>query len=339
MALDDVRLAALKARKLAALIAATSAKETFGSDLVRPAADSAIVGAVVGSRVYALADEVNDLGAIVRWAVSQSASAVTVFVDDAEVAGHMARRARLLTADIAVKTVVGADAVDSVALPVAVPPVLGDDMWRAAAVMADAGARVVDDHGRLTGEVHGLEVARVEVADAYADSDTGPRLRVGVGEADRELQFQVHGHLSDEQRLRRAVQLVTHHRRPGVALHPLTRLSRPRWLRSTLLADPGLIGLAELEPRPPLQPKPGIHDGDAAAGYSPSDRVTVVCSAGVDLDLLPAAADYRQRIDPASHLIVVVPTRDAALVAGGMPGLVERCHISPIEPPWESVVS
>lgn len=346
MASDDARLSALKATKLAALIshAAASATST-GSDAevatgsetlsARPLADSSIVVAISGGRIHALVDSVNALGAILRWGRTHGRLGVTVFADDRDVAGNLARRAGLLTADVRVMAVHGAGAAEVEPLPVVDPPPLADSLWRAAAVMADAGARVVDDHGRLSGEVQGLEVARVEVA---AD-DGRPRLLVGVGEADRELQHYVHGHLDDVERLRRAVRVVTEHRRPGSALHPLTRLSRPRWIRSALLAEPGLVGLAELEPRPPLEPKAGVYDREPAAAYSPSDRVTVVTSAGVDLDLLPAAADLRNRIDPDSSLLVVVPARDATLVVAGMADLVDRCEVTPVEPPWESLAS
>jgi len=325
--MNDARLAALNSAKLNALVTAVAG--TSCDHVVQPGLSLSC--GIVGDRLFALADRLGDLGPILAWAQTKGGGRLTVFADTAnELAGHLARRASLLSADVTVMGIIGAEAVPAEPGRLPEPPDLGEDLWRAAAVMADAGARVVDDHGHLTGEVLGLEVARVEPAGSEGEEIS---VRVGVGRADRELQGFVLGHLDDIERLHRSVALVVSQRRSGVALHPLNRLARPRWLRSILLDDPAAIDLVDLDPLPPLWPDGGLYTEPSAA-FSPSDRATVVCSAGLDFDLLPQAVDYRHRIDPSSSLTLVVPHRDRELVerrvAGAAPGLSVRS----VDTPW-----
>jgi hypothetical protein len=328
MAVNDARLAALNSAKLNALV--TSAAGVSCDRVLQPGLS--LTGGIVGDHLFALAERLSDLGPILAWARSQGGGRLTVFADAADnLAGHLARRASLLSTDITVMRITGAEAVPAEPGRLPEPPDLGDDLWRAAAVMADAGARVVDDHGHLTGEVLGLEVARVEPAGS---DDEEISVRVGVGRADRELQGYVLGHLDDIERLRRSVDLVALQRRSGVALHPLNRLSRPRWLRSILLDDPAAIDLVDLDPLPPLWPDGGLLDTEPSAAYSPSDRATVVCSAGFDFDLLPQAVDYRHRIDPASSLTLVVPHRDRELVERRVAGAASDLSVRSIDTPW-----
>jgi hypothetical protein len=51
-----------------------------------------------------------------------------------------------------------------------------------------------------------------------------------------------------------------------------------------------------------------MRERDIAAGTA--DGVVVVCSVGIDLDLVPAAAEARLALDPKSDLVLVVPERD-----------------------------
>lgn len=328
MAVNEARLAALNSAKLNALVTSVTGRPC--DQLVQPGLS--LTCGFVGDRVFALADRLADLGPILAWAEGEDGRSLTVFADDDHgLAGHLARRASLLSTDIQLMRIVGAEAEPAEPSLLPVPPDLDEDLWRAAAVMVDAGARVVDDHGHLTGEVRGLELARVEPAGA---DGRDVLLLVGVGRADRELQGHVLGHLDDVERLRRSVALVEAHRRPGVALHPLNRLSRPRWLRSILLDDPAPIGLVELEPLPPLWPDDGLLDTEPSAAFSRSDRVTVVCSAGFDFDLLPQAVDYRHRADPASSLTLVVPHRDRDLVERRVAGVAPGLSVRSVDTPW-----
>ena len=339
MTVDEARLSALRSAKLGHLVAQISGADP--AEVNTGSTGTALAGCVLEGRSYVLADQVRDLGSALHWHRRQdhsrssgSAAGLTILAES-NIAGELARRADLLEADVVVYAV--DDDQTSLAKPTPRPtvPELSDELWRAAGVMADAGARVVDDHGRLTAEVNGLEVARIDQVE-------GPEpivLQVGVGEADRELHGYVHGHLDDQEKLANAIATVAEIRRHGVGLHPLSRLARPRWLRSMVVNDPSLVGLTELQPQPPLRPSQGVFDTEPAAAYAAAERAVVVCSSGVDVDLIPEAADLRDRIDPEALLIFVLPERDAKLATAGVDQLLSRAEVRAIDPPWESIVS
>jgi hypothetical protein len=175
--------------------------------------------------------------------------------------------------------------------PSAADPVLAE-------LLVDAGLDVVAEHGRLAGELRGLEVARV----------SGGRLEVGVGEADRELTAMVHGDLAPEAALERVVAIVADKRRPGAPRHPLNQLVPERWLRWTVRKHPERIGLAHIEPTASPRPRRGMRERDIA--LATTDGAVLVFSVGIDLDLVPAAAEARAAVDPEARLVLVIPERD-----------------------------
>ncbi|MEM9561616.1 MAG: hypothetical protein AAGA93_03295 [Actinomycetota bacterium] len=322
-----------------------------GIEVGADSVDPAVVGHVAGDRAFYQASSVRGLGPALRWAMSNEVATLDL-IAEAAVAGDLARRAGHLVADgddlpaITVWSADGPQVVPAEPSPLDPPPPLPPGHQRFASVVAESGARPVDDHGILVAEVAGLEVARVvdgddlvaggQIAGVDADDRThlaGPQLAVGVGQADRELQDYLHGHLDDDTNLRRAIAAVVRHRNPGSAAHPLSRLSRQRWLRSVLLDDPSLVGLDELEPVPPLRPPVTLLSQEPVAARG--SGAVVVCSVGVDLDLLPEAADYRHRDDPDAELIVVVPERDRRLVAGPLEAAVPRLDLRSIDAPWD----
>ncbi len=304
--------------------------------------DPTVPGLVVDDRAFFQTDDLRGLGPALRWALSKGASSLTLLAES-EVAGDLARRAGLVTGSTAPQAgpvsgfaieVWSADGPGvEPAEPSALepPPELADAHRRFASVIAEAGARPVDDHGLLVAEVAGLEVARVtDDPDGH-----GPRLSVGVGQADRELQGYIHGHLDDDANLRRAIGAVVHHRAPGSASHPLSRLSRQRWLRSMLIDDPGLVDLdGVLDPVAPLRPPRTLLSQEPVAARGAG--AVVVCSVGVDLDLLPEAADYRHREGQEFELVVVVPERDRPLVGGPLIDLVPGLRLVSVQAPWDS---
>ena len=97
--------------------------------------------------------------------------------------------------------------------------------------------------------------------------------------------------------------------------HPLNRLARERLVRDLLVREPGRIDLVSLAPAPPPVPRPRLTEVApcAALGYDGEGRVVVVvCSVGIDLDLVPWAADARLALAaPADRLLLVLPRRDA----------------------------
>ena len=154
----------------------------------------------------------------------------------------------------------------------------------------------------------GLEVCR-----AVVDSYTGdPRLEVGVGIHDRESFTVLHGDRPTAEALADVVRVVASHRSPGASPHPLNRLGAERLLRANVIANPSLIGAADLAPADPPIGRPNIKDPIpcVATGADASGQpVTAVFSSGIDLSLVPFAADARAL--HGGRLIIVLHERDA----------------------------
>jgi hypothetical protein len=192
-----------------------------------------------------------------------------------------------------------------------------------AALLVDAGLDVVLEHGHLAGELRGLEVARV----------SGVGLEVGVGEADRELTAMVHGKLSPEAALERVVSIVQDKRRPGAPRHPLNQLVPERWLRWTIRNEPQRVGFDRLDAAPLPRSRRGMRERDIAVATA--DGAVVVCSVGIDLDLVPAAAEARFALDPEANLVLVVPDRDDhPIIRALADGLRARAEVRTVAGDW-----
>ena len=256
-----------------------------------------------GVWVLADTDPARSLGPAMAVARKSGAlGAVHVVVDAA--AGILARRASQFAVPPSVWTTEGMSLVPAVADPPPVLPPLDPRVAPFADIITAAGADPVVEHGRLIAEVNGLEVGRVTVGP------DGPYLEVGVGRFDREANEL----LGRSDSLPEVVELVRRHRTMAGDNHPLKLLARARWLRSRLLHDPSLVGADHLAPLPSTveapdlrTPWPAAATGVAADG-SP---LVVVCSVGVDLDLVPAAADARLVDGRGAALKLVVPAKDA----------------------------
>jgi hypothetical protein len=255
--------------------------------------------------LYAPDDSRRSLGRALALAAREGASDVHVIVESDD--GELARRASLLRPPASVWQVQGRAlvAVEPAPLPVEMEAPSGAE--NLVALLRAAGADVVVEHGVIFGEIRGLEVARVRVAD-----DGQVVLDVGVGRFDQEATALLHGHLPTEDALARAIEQVDRHRRRDAAPHPVNRLARDRWLRAQVLDDPSLVGLKSLEPVAPASPRRNTRDPLPAGAIGVDDagaRVLVVCSVGVDLDLVPVAADLaaRERVD---RVVLVTPPRD-----------------------------
>jgi hypothetical protein len=97
--------------------------------------------------------------------------------------------------------------------------------------------------------------------------------------------------------LQEAASAVRALRRAGAPSHPANTLARGRWLRSVVVSSCSSFGLASLAPVEPPLPWFDLPEAGAAPAVgvvAGSGRpVVVVCSVGVDLDLVPTAADCR----------------------------------------------
>ena len=319
---DNPALAEARLRALARSVA--------GADLATVDADVAGGVGRDGDRgFFYVDDDPRAVGRAVRWALAQGLDRVDILA--ANGAADLARRATHLAGPpaLGVWTVDGADVRPAEPCPCPAPPELPAEHWALAGVLTEVGAHPIDDHGVLVGEVAGLEVARV------VDGPDGPTIDIGVGQADRELNQLVHSQLDADTGLRRVIAAVADLRTRHLH-HPLTRVARERWLRSALIDDPTPVGAVELTPLVPLRPRSGLlaPEPSACAGTLASGQpVVVVAMVGVDLDLLPEAADYRQRWNPEAAIVVVTPPRDLSL---NTPLLdrVPNATAVPVEGPW-----
>jgi hypothetical protein len=256
------------------------------------------------------------LGRALAWAHAKDIDRLCVLVADADelAVGTVARQATLFDGEIDVFAAVERDLVRAEPGPHLVEPDPPPNIDLLVELLTGVGIDVVVEHGVVTGQIEGLEVARVVV------DDEGPQLQVGMGVNDRDAFMQMHGAVPTAEALATVIESVRPHRRPGAVGHPISRIALERWRRERLCQEPALIGMASLESLPPMFPATSVQESVAAGaiGISAVGKPTVVVtSAGIDLDLVPTAADLRHR--EAVHradgrsidLLLALPPRDA----------------------------
>jgi hypothetical protein len=275
------------------------------------------------SRGWVLDDEgsVAAFGAAMAWARRQQVRELHVLVDagasserSIDVAGVMARRAEQWASPPQVWTVSGRDVAVAQPAPIPAPiePAAAAREW--IPTLLRHGAEVVVEHGTITGEILGLEVARVVATEA----SSGWRLAVGVGHVDQDARDEMRPDESIDDALDRVVDLVRHHRAPGRTRHPANTVARERWLRRVLVERPVLVGASELRPVAPPLGRTGLMTPAVApaVGTDVHGRpLVVVCATGIHLDLVPAAADVRVLCATggeaaSARLVLVVPEVD-----------------------------
>ncbi|MGD9703631.1 MAG: hypothetical protein AB7Q42_11335 [Acidimicrobiia bacterium] len=330
-ATDPARRSQLLAVKLASLV-----REHTGGDSVELGTFPGGAALVRdGHDAWVLLEERPErgLGPALAWARQQGAAHLHVIAEQAT--GILARRAAEFAEPPTVWEVSGRSL--SIADPEAPPPVavIDPELLDFAAVIERSGATPVVDHGVLVGEVFGLEVCR-----AVRDETTGAaRLDVGVGAHDREAFQLMHGDAPIESSLARVVAAVAEHRRPGADPHALNRLGAERALRARLIADPALVGLTDIAVADPPVPRMNLKDPVPCVAVGLREdggRAVVVCSVGIDLDLVPFAADARLALlggDPDAELLIAVPERDAHAVTKALAAALCRpAVIVPVPP-------
>ena len=297
-------------------------------DQVDPGLGTGIVNA---HGFFLVEDNPRGLGGALVWAAKHDLERLAILATAG--AGDLVRRASLLDLPKLAVEVWHVDGAEVSRVNEAAPaqPVgmsHSDRHMSVSALIVAAGARVVHDNGRLVAEVEGLEVGRV------VEDDDGVRLDIGVGQADRELAaFMYNGPV--EETLRGVVEVVRG-QRTARSHHPLARLARPRWLRSMLLDNPSVVGAADLNPVAGLRPHDTVDNTDPAPALGTGqsgEPLMVVCGAGIDLDLIPEAADLRLSYSPAAELVIVVPERDMGLNSILVDKLQNTTMIG-LPPPW-----
>ena len=254
------------------------------------------------------------LGPALAWARQQGADGCVHVLVEGAGAGVVARRAGEFRGDVHVWKIDGRSLTPATPTPFPAPIALDPSVRAFEPMILAAGAEPSIEHGVLAGEVAGLEVCRVMVDAAMPDPGSRrPRLEVGVGFSDREAFRAVHGDEPTPEALAEIVRRVWERRRPGAPPHALNRLARERRLRHQVLASPAALGCVTLTTAPPpvpranlKEPVPCVAVGETADGAP----AVVVCSSGIDLDLIPFAADARLALEPGARLLVAVPPAD-----------------------------
>lgn len=246
--------------------------------------------------------------------------------------GLLARRAAAFRVPITVWHVDGRSLQPAEAAPLVAPPSPAPAHLALVPVIEAGGATPVVEHGVVTGEVRGLEVCRV--VDDRAGGHA--RLEVGVGVHDREAFALIHGDVPAVDALAGVVDSVTRNRGNGGA-HALDRLVPERLLRWRLERDPAAIGLDSIAPTEPPVPRPNVKDRapcSARGRRADGSAVVIVCSVGVDLDLIPYATDARRlgESQPGvgggdvgiAETVIVLPPRDLVPMTVELAGLLDQ---------------
>ena len=336
----------LLAIKLRALVAEHLGRAV--DDVPEPVAGGSAV--VVDGAAWFLVDgdARRALGGAIAWAIRHDATSLDLIAESAT--GLLARRAERFAFPVAVWYPVDRSLLPAVAEPLPVEPAALPAHLDVRDVIEASGATLVVEHGVVTGEVRGLEVCRVvdQPTTGYFDEDwaaeggepisalgnalaaqqgggNGVMVEVGVGGPDREAFRIIHGDLPTVDALAEVVATVAGHRAAGAAPHPLNRLVPERLLRSRLATAPELVGLRRLEPVAPPLPRQGLNEVAPCVASGVDDAgesCRVVCSVGVDVDLIPFVADVQATTD--DPVIVVLPSRDLVPITRDLAALLRN---------------
>jgi len=249
------------------------------------------------------------LAYVARSCAALASRVVVVDAHDEARAGITARRAAYFDFTIDVLGAHDAHGVNSTVVPAAHSAVIAprSEHLECAKAFATPGVDIVVEHGVVTLEVAGLEVARV------VDEDGRSTLSIGVGAHDRETFRMLHGNTATREQLREVANTVAGHRRLGAPSHPLNVLAPERAMRSRAISEPQSIGLKSLEVVEPPVARANVKDSVpcCAIGRDLNDaEVVAVFVAGVDLDAVPFAADARDRHSRGAQLLIVAPSRN-----------------------------
>ena len=290
-----------------------------GVALVTTAVDGPPMAAV-------FADEPTGLGAAIDTAHREGAERLLFFAELND--GAVARRASQFRIDTTVIDPEG----DMQAIapappaPVSQPP----DMTWAVVQFAEAGLDPVWEHGVLLGEWLGLEVARATPDQTFVE--------LGVGKHDREANRLLHPDGPGPGDFAEARRTVAELRLGSARPHPINQLVPERWLRSVLVHHPDLVGLRGIDPAPP----PAVRDDLRRRGVAPGigdDGTIVVCSVGVDPDLVPQAADARLHLGADRRLMIVVPEGDDHQLTHRLAGLLQRpAEVTTVPATWRALL-
>ena len=191
------------------------------------------------------------------------------------------------------------------------PPDPGAELFRAAAGRGRC-SRWWSSTAIVLGEVLGLEVARVVASTTTAS----PRLEVGVGRHDREAFAMMHGDLPTPRRWRRWSHGARASGGADAPPHQLNQLAPGAVAAGRARSPTRAARAARRSSRSsgrvaPRNLKDRVPAAGARAPTPTADPSSSCCSAGVDLDLVPAPRTTGPGSTPGARLVLVVPERDA----------------------------
>ena len=270
-------------------------------------------------------------GPALAWAWRHQVGELHVLVEGPDAAGVVARRAAEMARPPSVWVVSGRTLTPAVPAAADVPAGVGGEALRYVELLRAHGAVPQIEHGVLRGEVLGLEVARVVAG----------RLEIGVGRHDRAARAELGGDVDPGPALDQAVGAVVARRRPGAAPHPANTLARSRWLRAIVCVRPALVDAGELDPVAPPLPMADLTDNGPVPCVGiggGGEPLVVVCSTGVDPDLISTAADSRRLYRPDARLVVVVPEGDDHPVTMALAAALARpASVRTVPRRWEGL--
>ena len=154
--------------------------------------------------------------------------------------------------------------------------------------------------------------------------DDGVLLEVGVGANDREAFQMMHGDIPTVEALAVVVEAVADYRSPEARQHPLNRLGQERYLRWHLEeASPTSSAAARRHRRSRRCLAANLQGSDPVRRHrcrSRRRRHAVVCSVGVDLDLVGSSPMCRR--PPMHPVIVALPGARPVPIAQDLLGLL-----------------
>jgi hypothetical protein len=159
---------------------------------------------------------------------------------------------------------------------------------------------------------------------------------VGVGKFDRVTAAMMYADLPTADALTTVVDEVRRHRFPGAPPHPVRDLSRERWLRHAVLADPAIVGARDLVAVETTVERDSLREVHPAMarGTAEGGPLVVACTTGIDVDLLPLAADARALHAPGATLVVASTERLPDSVRGLGERLRGEVRFVEVDPPW-----
>jgi hypothetical protein len=309
-------------------------KRRFGADVAEGAAPVRFNGGaavVAGELAAVFADSETALGSAVDTAAARGASQLCFFCEHNT--RNTARRAAEFRMAVSVIDPEG-DFATLEPAPVPDAGVMPDRFEPDAARMRSAGLEVVWEHGVLRGEWLGLEVARA--------GDDG--FEVGVGRHDRAANRELYPDGPPDAFLDQAVATIRELRRPGAPPHPANQLSPERWLRAIAVGHPSIVGLDAVHAGPTPVERADLRQRAVAPGWG--DAQVIVCSVGVDPDVVAQAADSRAQArlwpggpGPAvTDLTIVVPEGDDHPLTRRLAGLLRHpAHVRTVPAGWRDL--